>query len=99
MAEDELRGSTPVMTAKDLLLELWNDMKVVRPIAENLEQADIITRVERLEQRERDEDTTRAARGQMVNWTNKTLGIVVVLCTIFLSILTIVSQIMEKFPG
>lgn len=48
-AGDELRGSAPVMSAKDLLLEVYKDMKFVRPALEGLLAAGLIARVEGLE--------------------------------------------------
>ena len=47
--DEELRGSAPAMTTKDLLLEVWRDMKFVRPAVEGLIAAGLIQRVEAIE--------------------------------------------------
>lgn len=46
---DDVRGSAPVMSSKDLLLELYHDMKVVRPAVEALVSANLPARVTALE--------------------------------------------------
>lgn len=48
-AGEELRGSAPVMSARDLLLEVYHDMKFVRPALEGLLAAGLVARVEALE--------------------------------------------------
>jgi hypothetical protein len=42
-------NSTVGMTVKDMVIEVFNDMKIVRPIAEALQRADLPTRVTKLE--------------------------------------------------
>jgi hypothetical protein len=49
MPTDELRGSAPMMSAKDLLLEVYRDMKFVRPAVENLLAAGVVARIDVLE--------------------------------------------------
>jgi len=48
-AGQDLRGSAPVMSARDLLLEVYHDMKFVRPALENLLSAGLVARVEAIE--------------------------------------------------
>jgi hypothetical protein len=45
ISADDFNPGAPVMSAKALLLELYNDMKVVRPIAEEMHRANLIARV------------------------------------------------------
>jgi hypothetical protein len=45
ISADDFNPGAPVMSAKALLLELYNDMKVVRPIAEEMHRSNIIARV------------------------------------------------------
>jgi hypothetical protein len=59
VGHDLVRGSAPVMTTKDLLLEVYHDMKFVRPAVEGLLAAGLVGRVDLLE---RDGDR-RAAVG------------------------------------
>lgn len=46
---DDVRGSTPVMSTKDLLLEVYHDVKLMRPALETLILADLPRRVLALE--------------------------------------------------
>lgn len=46
---EDVRGSSPVMSAKDLLLEVYRDMKMVRPAVEALQAAAVVARIETLE--------------------------------------------------
>lgn len=57
MSGDELRGSAPVMSTKDLLIEVYRDMKFVRPAVEGLLAAGVVARIEALE---RDDLTAKA---------------------------------------
>lgn len=47
--DDDFRGSAPVMSSKELLLEVYHDMKIIRPAVEALMQADLVRRVGSLE--------------------------------------------------
>lgn len=58
MPTDDLRGSAPAMSTKDLLLEVYKDMKFVRPAVEGLLAAGVVARIEALE---RDDATAKAA--------------------------------------
>lgn len=49
MSGDELRGSAPVMSTKDILIEVYRDMKFVRPAVEGLLAAGVVARIEALE--------------------------------------------------
>jgi hypothetical protein len=110
MASDDLRGSAPVMSARDLLLELYHDMKVVRPIAEELKRANLIDRVQALETDHairdaqggmplalvarvaaledvnQDELAEKRGVGKVLNWSNKTLAIVVLITNFVLGV-------------
>lgn len=92
--DGELRGSAPVLTTKDIVLELYHDMKVVRPAVERLEAAGIITRVELLEQRERDrislEKGASDARAHIFRMTNKGLALIMGVVAIFVPLVTTV---------
>lgn len=56
---DDVRGSSPVMTTKDLLLEVYRDMKFVRPAVEGLLAAGVVARIEAVER----DDLAREAAG------------------------------------
>lgn len=47
--DGDLRGSAPVFTAKDLLREIYDDMKILRPQVASLVEADLPRRVRSLE--------------------------------------------------
>jgi hypothetical protein len=96
MPMSELRGSTPVMTAKELLLELWADMKIVRPIAEELRDADILTRVQALEQVERNRVAAQIERGRIGAITNKTIVAVVLVSNFLLGFTVMVVNILQS---
>jgi hypothetical protein len=49
ISADDFNPGAPVMSAKALLLELYHDMKVVRPIAEEMHRANLINRVGAIE--------------------------------------------------
>ena len=82
-AVDEVRGSMPVMTTKDLLLEVYHDMKFVRPAVEGLLAAGVIGRIESLERDRLVITTARDERGRIGSLTNRGL-VVVILVTQFL---------------
>lgn len=46
---EDPRGSAPALSTRDLLLELYHDMKVVRPSVEMLVAANLPSRVQALE--------------------------------------------------
>ena len=46
---EDVRGSAPAMTTKDLLLEVYHDMKFVRPAVETLMAAGVVQRIEAIE--------------------------------------------------
>ena len=46
---EDPRGSAPALSTRDLLLELYHDMKVVRPAVEMLVSANLPARVQALE--------------------------------------------------
>lgn len=46
---DDLRGSSPAMSTKDLLLEVYRDMKFVRPAVEALQEAKLPERINAVE--------------------------------------------------
>jgi hypothetical protein len=46
---DDFNPSAPMMSAKAVLLELYHDMKIVRPIAEELQRADVVARLAAIE--------------------------------------------------
>lgn len=74
------------MSTKDIVLELYHDMKAVRPAVEALVAAGIVQRIELLEQRDRDEDTARRTKGQIIVWSNKALAVFMAVCTFIISL-------------
>ena len=77
------RDSNVGLTVKDMVTELYGDMKIVRPIAEKLDAADLPRRVLDLETRNLVEDTalkaTAKERGRIVGLvggiSNKSLAV------------------------
>ena len=76
---DDVRGSSPVMTTKDLLLEVYHDMKIVRPIVESYVKENFPVRVLNLE---RDRDTREAvakSRNSTFSLTNRAVVFVILI--------------------
>jgi hypothetical protein len=71
---DELRGSEPIMSSKAILLELWADMKVVRPAVERLQEEQLPKRILAIEQRHIAETAAERERGRLGTLTNKMLA-------------------------
>lgn len=46
---EELRGSAPILTAKDVLLELRNDVKDMKSVVDVLAEQELNTRLNRVE--------------------------------------------------
>lgn len=85
VATEEVRGSAPVMTTKDLILELYADMKVVRPAVEALQSESLPSRIRIIENRHLLEDGARNERGRLGSLSNKTLAVVVLVGNFLIS--------------
>lgn len=70
---DELRGSAPAMTTKDLLLEVYHDMKFVRPAVEALQGECLPARVDVLEKDKITRDAAWRERQRLGGISNKAL--------------------------
>lgn len=86
MTADDVRGSSPAMSAKDLLLELYHDMKVVRPAVEALQAEGLPTRVRLIETRHTAEDARTQERSRLGGLSNRALGMLVLAGNFILAI-------------
>lgn len=77
MSAGEDMDPSPVMTQRDLMLDLWRDMKFVRPAVESLLAANILTRIEKLEGDVAARESAANERRRLGTLTNKTLGVIV----------------------
>jgi hypothetical protein len=80
---DELRGSTPIMSTKDILLEVYNDMKFVRPAIEGLLAAQVIRRIEVLEKDMIVREASEMERHRVVEVSGKLIMSIVVISNLF----------------
>ena len=91
----DVRGSAPVMSTKDLLLELYHDMKFVRPAVETLLAAGVVARIERLEVAHIAAQTAKEERSRIGNITNKTIVLVVLVTNFLVGLSVIVVNLVE----
>lgn len=75
--DTEVRGSAPAMSTKELLLDLYHDMKFVRPAVEAIQAEALPTRVRRIETRHTAEDARAQERSRLGSLSNKALVAIV----------------------
>lgn len=90
---DDLRGSAPAMTSKDLLLDIYYDMKVVRPQVQMLVDQRLDARITILENRERDEDAAKGERHRLGTLTNKGIAIVILVSNFIVGAAVVVANL------
>lgn len=84
--DDDIRGQSSAMSTKDLLLELYHDMKFVRPAVEGLLAAGLATRIEVLERDRLVLSTAKTERNRIGDMTNKTIVIIVLVSNFVLGL-------------
>ena len=96
MSESEdVRGSAPVMSTKDLLLELYHDMKFVRPAVESLLAAGVVARIERLEVANLAVQNAKEERSRIGNLTNKSAIFVILVANFLCAAVVVLVNIVE----
>jgi hypothetical protein len=91
----DLRGSAPMLTAKDLLKDLWDDMKFVRPAVETLLKADLLARIESLERDRLVVSTAHLERARLGTLTNKAVVLIVVIANFFIGLAVVIANLVE----
>jgi hypothetical protein len=87
---DEVRGSAPVMSTKDLLLEVYRDMKFVRPALEGLLAAGLVARVEELERDKLARESAGVERRRIGDLSTRTLAAVVLVSNCLVGLAVVV---------
>lgn len=81
--EDDIRGSSPILSTKELVLDIWRDVKEMKPAVTTLVAANLPSRVEAIEDVQKAEAIAKQARAdqraRVISVSNKTLA-VVILC-------------------
>jgi hypothetical protein len=89
---EAVRGSAPAMSTKDLLLEVYQDMKIIRPIVEHYVGENLPTRVRGLEQDRIVREAVSVDRRHTLGMTNKALAAIILVSQFVLGIWVILSR-------
>jgi hypothetical protein len=81
------------MTQKDMLLELYKDMKFVRPAVEALMNNNIVHRVEELEQYRTAREAANKERSRLGDVTNKGIVLTVLLTNFIVGLAVIIANV------
>lgn len=81
------------MTQKDLLLDIYNDMKFVRPAVEAMQAEGLPVRVRIIENRHLAEDSARQERSRIGGLSNKALGILVLIGNFALAAVVVIAKL------
>lgn len=88
--------ATQVMTNKDLILELYRDMKVVRPAVEALLAAGVIARIEKLEDERKTREAAGVERSRLGSLTNRGIAIFVVVGNFVIGSIVVIANFISN---